>query len=307
MIRNKIFLLIAVIVTFFIVLTTFILYFIINSGSGTLYKYRTNAVSEKKSEYDTKDIYVYTSDNLKIYGELLVPEEPKAVIILAHGWDMTHDSLVEICDYLYLNNYATINVDLRSRGNSEGEIKTAGYGESLDIEAFIKYVKEHKPLDKLPIGLLGHSAGSSAVFNTFNDSVKSVVSISGITDYNSTLLENYDVDRLPDKGKFVPFYINLYLQLNGGFFNVPSFDKRIDNFATKGTPILFVHAKEDRFVPIYQSEIFKEELEKQGSNTALIYEVEGDNHFPWFRDDTVLLTLDYDVLDIIVDFFDNVY
>lgn len=105
-----------------------------------------------------EEIYVTTSDGLKIFGQYFDFGYDKAVII-SSGRPET-----SIYSAFYASSYkkAKVNVmvyDSRAHGNSEGTISGMGYKEKEDLFALGKWIHEEKKIDK--IILHGICVGSS--------------------------------------------------------------------------------------------------------------------------------------------------
>ncbi len=97
---------------------------------------------------------------LKIYYQAWIPESPKAVVQIAHGFAEHSGRYLNIVNELIPLGYAVYANDHRGHGKSEGEIN---FVDNLD-----QYIEDQKLLydiikekhQNLPIFLLGHSMGS---------------------------------------------------------------------------------------------------------------------------------------------------
>ncbi|MHA1292546.1 MAG: alpha/beta fold hydrolase, partial [Promethearchaeota archaeon] len=98
--------------------------------------------------------------NLKIYYQAWLPENPKAVVQIVHGFAEHSGRYMNVVNELIPLGYAIYADDHRGHGKSEGK---RNYVDSLDqfIEdekKLYEIIKENHP--DLPIFMLGHSMGS---------------------------------------------------------------------------------------------------------------------------------------------------
>jgi len=99
-------------------------------------------------------------DNLKIYYESWLPENPKAVVQVVHGLAEYVGRYQNVVDALIPRGFAIYGDDHRGHGKSEGE---RGY-----VDSFMHFIEDEKILfdiikkkhPNLPIFMLGHSMGS---------------------------------------------------------------------------------------------------------------------------------------------------
>jgi alpha-beta hydrolase superfamily lysophospholipase len=97
---------------------------------------------------------------LKIFTRAWLPEgTPRGVVVIVHGFNAHSGQYLWVADQFVSNGLAVYALDLRGRGNSEGERffidKFADYVN--DVATYIDLVKSDAP--GLPVFLLGHSAG----------------------------------------------------------------------------------------------------------------------------------------------------
>jgi acylglycerol lipase len=100
------------------------------------------------------------ADGLRIFFRSLRPaDKPRAVVVIVPGFNAHSGYYAWVAEQLVATGLAVYAVDLRGRGNSDGE---RFYIETLqdyvrDVDAVAKVAKSREP--GLPFFLLGHSAG----------------------------------------------------------------------------------------------------------------------------------------------------
>ncbi len=111
-----------------------------------------------------KDGIFEVADGFKLYEQSWFPtSEPKAVIIIVHGYAEHSGRYAHVAEYLGGHNYVVETFDLRGHGKSEGR-KT--YVKSFDkylkdLDQFLMSTREKYP--EKPIFLFGHSMGGAIV------------------------------------------------------------------------------------------------------------------------------------------------
>ncbi|MBE7169501.1 MAG: alpha/beta hydrolase [Williamsia sp.] len=108
-----------------------------------------------------------TSDGHKVFYRNWKPANtPKAVIVLVHGFNSHSGYYQWTAEQLIANNIEAYAIDLRGRGNSDGErYYIQDYNDLIgDIDQLVTIAQTAHP--GLPLFLLGHSAGGilSAVY-----------------------------------------------------------------------------------------------------------------------------------------------
>ena len=105
-------------------------------------------------------------DNINLYYQAWIPDnEPKAVIILLHGFASHSGRLINVVKALVPLDYAIFANDHRGHGKSGGKTNFVKSMDQYveDERIFYDVVKEKYP--NLPIFMLGHSMGGGITFN----------------------------------------------------------------------------------------------------------------------------------------------
>lgn len=102
-----------------------------------------------------------SSDGIRLYTQVWLPDNPKAVVIISHGYAEHGGRYQHFATYLVENSFGVYALDHRGHGRSEGEranIKVFGEYVS-DLGKYITTVREKHP--NLKRFLLGHSMGGA--------------------------------------------------------------------------------------------------------------------------------------------------
>lgn len=114
----------------------------------------------------SKSFQITTSDQLQLSGEYQIPTDSlKGAVIILHGMGEHFGRYIHVCQFLNKQGYATIGVDHRGHGKSEGKRgHTPSYEQLMnDIDSLFK--KAHELFDGLPMFLYGHSMGGNLAAN----------------------------------------------------------------------------------------------------------------------------------------------
>lgn len=100
----------------------------------------------------------------KIFYCECIPEEPKGVVLLLHGYGNHYGYFEEFIDILYKNGYVVYAYDHKGHGRSEGDRGYIEKYETLveDMDKVIKFIKSIH--SNLPLFTYGHSMGGLISF-----------------------------------------------------------------------------------------------------------------------------------------------
>jgi acylglycerol lipase len=102
-----------------------------------------------------------SSDNVRLYTQAWLHDNPRAVIIISHGYAEHSSRYQHFASYLAENGFAVYALDHRGHGRSEGErANVKVFSEYVsDLSRFVNTVREKHP--SLKRFLLGHSMGGA--------------------------------------------------------------------------------------------------------------------------------------------------
>lgn len=197
--------------------------------------------SIKKEELFIRSYYGY-----KLHGMFFPVEKSKKVIIIAHGITWSLFGSFKYVDMFQKRGFHVLLCDHRYHGLSGGNYTSFGYYEKDDLRAWIDYLAERIG-EKAFIGLLGESLGAASALEVskLDNRVKFCIADSAFSDFQSLL-------RLKLKHFKLRFYllidiISFLIKLRHGW-SFPEISP-IKGLEKTKTPILFIHGKEDSFIP----------------------------------------------------------
>ncbi|MBN1305689.1 MAG: alpha/beta fold hydrolase [Anaerolineales bacterium] len=124
-----------------------------------------------REDIQFQEIELVTKDGLTL-AAWYTPPENGALILLAHGYGDARSQ-----DFYILfarHGYGVLAWDFRGHGQSEGDLVTLGYFETLDVEAALEYALAQPGVEH--IGAWGGSMGAATVLRTaaFREEIEAV-------------------------------------------------------------------------------------------------------------------------------------
>jgi alpha-beta hydrolase superfamily lysophospholipase len=195
-----------------------------------------------------KTEYVRTRDGQKVAYWYFPVKNPKAVIIIVHGFSNPGGKvhMLKHAEYLREAGYSTALLDLRSFGESPGKKVSLGVNEWKDVEAVYDRMKSLKENKEKKIGFLGFSMGAATVLTTAGYTGKGDFVIASVpfSDFNSLLHYQTQKAGLPP-AIFYPFLkLSAYVELG---LHHDTFTPLHNNHAIK-VPVFFISATKDQEV-----------------------------------------------------------
>lgn len=195
-------------------------------------------------------------DGARLKGNVLVPEKSNGRLVLAcHG--ARSSGVGEFCfiaPYFYKNGYTLVMPEHRGCGNSDGKFMGYGTHESEDAFLWLDYAKKRFP--ELSVFLLGVSMGAATVLmmskNADDEAIKGIIADCPYTSaWEEFSYQLHTSFHLPD------FPLLHICDLYSRIFARYSFKDASPLNAVKQArkPILFIHGREDDFVPFFMQKI----------------------------------------------------
>lgn len=196
-------------------------------------------------------------DGITLHGDLISSDEPSDRLLIAfHGYTSCGLSdCSSISSYFIKHGYDALIVDARAHGKSGGDYAGFGILDRYDCMSWIRYINDRFNGEK-QIVLYGVSMGGATVlmtsgFSDIPDNVRAVIADCAFT-------SPYDVFAhvLKKDYKLPPFPImnindELCRRKAGYGFNDYS---TLEAMRETKIPTLFVHGKNDKFVPVWMTE-----------------------------------------------------
>lgn len=205
-------------------------------------------------EQNPKEWTILSEDGLTLYGTFLKHEEAERTMLCVHGYRGNGiRDFGTIAKFFYENKSNVLIIDQRAHGKSEGKYLCYGMKERFDVLRWIDKINDEVEGD-LPIYLDGVSMGAATVlYATGLELPKNVVGVIADCGYTSPgAMFRHMLKTKINIPKFPVYYLaNLMCRLRAGFWFDE--DTTMEALQKNTLPILFVHGKEDEFVPLAMS------------------------------------------------------
>lgn len=213
-------------------------------------------VKEKLLARPSEHVTIKSRDNLTLHGDLFLAETPtKRTAILFHGYTSCGmNDCSNMAEYFMEHGYNALIVDHRSHGQSEGKYIGFGILDRFDCIKWIEYVMKRLGGDS-EIVLYGVSMGGSTVLMAcgtegFPTNVKAIISDCAFTSpydvFKHILKRDYHLPPHPIMD------INEQMCIRKAGYGFKDYST-LDAVKNAPCPILFIHGKEDLFVPTEMS------------------------------------------------------
>ena len=226
-----------------------------------------------------EDITLKSFDGLNLTSTLIMNENPtNKFIVLVHGVSICYVGSLKYFDIFYKNGFNVLIVNQRRHGKSEGKYSTYGFYEKYDVNMWIEYLKSRFGNDII-LGLHGESMGAGTVMETIplNDSIKFVIEDCGYSNFHELI--GFQITHAY-KNRLVRKILRPSLIFANFFMKTKAKKKKkkivpIDIVASTSLPMMFIHGKEDYFVPWYMAvDLYKAKTKGYKE----LYLVEGAKH-----------------------------
>ena len=202
-----------------------------------------------------KNVYINSKDGLKLHGYEIINENGNGNYIIAcHGYSGSANDMARYAKRYYSMGYSLIIPDARAHGTSEGHVRGMGWLERLDIPIWInKILSEH---EDAKIALFGISMGAATVMMTSGEELpKQVCAVIEDCGYSSA----WDEFEKQLKNMFhLPSFplmnvASIVTKIRGGYSLKEA--SAVNQLKKCKLPVLFIHGKDDQFVPFEMLDI----------------------------------------------------
>ncbi|MFN8575522.1 MAG: alpha/beta fold hydrolase [Candidatus Sericytochromatia bacterium] len=187
------------------------------SQSGYVGTFKLAKKAKEKSLYREEEVNLKHGD-VNLSGTLSFPNEKKenypAILLITGSGQQTRDEEIFgfkifkiIADHLNKNGIAVLRLDDRGAGKSKGgDIKNSTTLDFVtDAEEGVKFLVNHKEIDKKKIGLLGHSEGGiiAPILAQKNKNVSFMILMAGTSETGEKILSEQNeliskVSKIPE-------------------------------------------------------------------------------------------------------------
>jgi fermentation-respiration switch protein FrsA (DUF1100 family) len=239
--------------------------------AGRYYAFRAPYI-DAFDKLDLKELSIVSFDNLKLYGYLL-EGDPKEVVICVHGYKSSmQEDFADRIEIYRKRGSTVLLLNDRAHGKSEGKYLGFSEHDKRDVAKWVDKVNEM--YDEPRIYLHGVSMGGATVIHCADSGLKNVCGIIDDCGFDSIIgISSYlikDVYHLP----YFPFgYLAWFwsMIITGISFNTSMGEECVRR---SKLPILFIHGKEDHFVPCFMSE----KMYEAASGPKELHLIEGCGH-----------------------------
>jgi len=228
-------------------------------------------------EYDLAPtrLVLTTQDGLDVVAYEVYVENPQAVVIFLSG--IHNPSVTAFFGHARMlldEGYASILLEMRAHGESDGDVIALGFKEHRDTRAVVDYIRADSRYAETPIVVYGLSMGGAVAINSIGQipDIDALISLSAYSAWDDLFLDNMGASGLLAAVQR-PF-VRLYSGIKYGWANRGINPK--DEIQKLGNrPALLIHSRGDTQVPYANFE----RLVAQAPLHVETWVREGDLHF----------------------------
>lgn len=200
-----------------------------------------------------KQMYLTTEDGYDVWCSEIEVENPKGVIIYLTGIDQPSITyFYGHASWMQKEGYASILLEVRGHGESEGNRICLGYEEYKDVQAVVDYIKHNEEYKDIPIIIQGVSMGGAIAINSFGQipDIDVLIAMSPYSSFEDEVVELMNLYHIPKwlQAMEMPF-IKLALISKYGRENVENMTPEKQIQKADGRSILLVACTGDVQVP----------------------------------------------------------
>ena len=129
---------------------------------------------------DYEAVTLSTSDGVEL-AAWFVPSTTSAAVVMMHGAGSTRSDVLDQAAVLHRNGFATLLLDARGHGDSDGTAMDFGWYGDLDVGAAVAYLAGRDDVDPDRIGAVGFSMGGEEVIGAAANPLIAAVVAEGAT------------------------------------------------------------------------------------------------------------------------------
>jgi uncharacterized protein len=208
---------------------------------GSLVYRPTREILATPAEYanpmDFEDVYLQTSDGVKINGWFIPAPSPKGTVLLLHGNGGNISYRLDTLAIFHDLGYNAMIIDYRGYGLSEGS--PGEQGTYLDAEAAWSYLTQQRKIDPKQIVIFGRSLGGA------------VASWLAVEKESAGLILESSFTSVPDRAAEMYWYMPIRMLARIDYNTLGRLDKL-------RCPLLVIHSQDDEIIPYHHGrELFE--------------------------------------------------
>ncbi|PPA71326.1 alpha/beta hydrolase [Jeotgalibacillus proteolyticus] len=209
-------------------------------------------------EYDTlpkEEVWVKSPGGYQIKAIFVHPHPTNRYIIFCHGVTENKTNSIKYMNLFLSKGFNAIIYDQRRHGDSGGKTTSFGFYEKLDLKAVIDELIERAGEDVI-FGIHGESMGAATMLlyaGTVEDRADFYIADCPFSDFSEQLV--YMITKKKEYGRASRFAVSLadfFIRLRDGY-TIQSVSPKLAVEKIK-KPVLFIHSKNDGFIPAYMTE-----------------------------------------------------
>lgn len=220
------------------------------------YMVKMAPVGEWMERQKPENVFIRSHDGLRLHALYLPAAEPsKKLAILHHGFTSHAPDSAAHAKFFHEQGFEVLMLDMRAHGESEGKYVGFGILDRFDTLDWIHYAQQRFGKD-VKVVLHGVSMGGATVLMALGvpeiqATVSAVVADCAYTSpadiFGSVIQKDYHLPPAP-----IIRLTSVYAQRAAGY--------RFDDYSTldalryNRVPVLFIHGKEDKFVPTWMTQ-----------------------------------------------------
>lgn len=257
----------------------------------------------------SEKITFQTEDGLNIVSWLVEAESPEALVVIVSG---IHNppvrSFYGLAHNLLENGYSTLLVEMRSHGESDGDLISLGFYEWLDIKAGVQYMEQKEGYSTIPFVVYGTSMGGATAINAIAqiNRLDAVISVSGYSSFDDVFIDTMEKEGVPKV--LSPLFrasIRLYLRRTYGdeYMDITPINS-IESL--NGRPALLFHSTEDSQIPFKSFERLRKAAREPEMDNIQTFTRDGNFHFGFLDIPDILENpeLDTEYMKKVLDFLE---
>jgi len=107
---------------------------------------------------DYQDVTFVSADGVELSG-WYIPSQNGAAVLMLHGYNADRIQLIEEAEILARHGFGILLYDMRAHGESEGEFRSFGWQDILDVPPALEFLQAQPEVDSKRIGIYGFSVG----------------------------------------------------------------------------------------------------------------------------------------------------